>query len=73
MATKFQVGDRFEDKDYRSEGRIIEIVDVEISELDGLVYYTAVVEANPKNLTAVGHHTTLSAATLSRRYRKISH
>lgn len=65
-----EVGDRFEDKDWRNEGRIIEIRTVLSPE--PLDHYEAEVEAHPKNPSAVGKWTTLSGATLRSRYRKIS-
>lgn len=63
----YEVGDRFEDLDPRSAGRIIELREVV---QDGK--FRAQVEAYPYNPTAVGRHTTLSPKTLDRNYRKIS-
>jgi hypothetical protein len=71
MDAQYAKGDRFEDKDWRSEGRIIEVTEVDETP-DGSIEYVAVVEANPKNPGAVGHETRLAEKTLARRYRKIS-
>lgn len=63
-----EVGDRFEDMDWRSEGRVIQIRDADhLSDR-----YVAEVEAHPKNPQMVRRKTTLSGRTLRSRYRKIS-
>lgn len=65
---EYEIGDRFEDTDPRSEGRVVELRGIAF---DGR--WIAQVEVHPKNPTAVGRHTTLSSETLTRYFRKISH
>jgi hypothetical protein len=63
----YEVGDRFEDLDWRNEGRVIELREVV---QDGK--FRAQTEAHPKNPSAVGRHVTISPKSLDKRYRKIS-
>jgi hypothetical protein len=63
----YEVGDRFEDEDPRSEGRVIEV-----RELLPDGRYRVQSEVNPKNPSAVGRYTTVSEAHLERFFRKIS-
>lgn len=62
-----EVGDRFEDKDWRNEGRIVEVV--ESLGAGRLVIRT---EVHPKNPSAVGRQREVSAVTLRSRYRRNS-
>lgn len=85
--SKYQVGDRFETKDSRDTGRVIEIDEVVEWDGTGYIYndddtvtevkvpkvsYRVHSEANPKNPEAVGRRSTVSENTLDNRYTKIS-
>lgn len=61
-----QVGDRYEDKDWRNEGRI-----VEVRQVSGDLALVQV-EVHPKNPSAVGIHRWVGNRTLAKRYRKVS-
>lgn len=65
--TPIEIGDRFEDKDPRNEGRIIKVISRD------LTFYRVETEVHPTNPTAVGRQTTVHESTLRRRYRKVSH
>lgn len=62
-----EVGDRFESRDRRDEGRI-----VEVRELRSDDRYRIQVEVHPKNPSAVGRRSTISGHTLRRIYTRIS-
>ena len=70
MAEGFKVekGDRFTDRDWRNEGRVIQVrrVHPEVEKVE------AQVETHPNNPEAVGRFTVVSYATLAKRYRKVS-
>lgn len=63
------VGDRFEDRDRRHEGRIVEVTKVNI--LAGRAQIR--VDVHPNNPDAVGIHRWVSWSTLAERYWKVSH
>lgn len=63
------VGDRFEDRDPRHEGRVVEVR--KINYLAESAYVQ--VEVHPSNPSAVGIHRWISFASLAKRYRKVSH
>ena len=65
-----EVGDRFEDKDPRNAGRVVEVREVDWTGTDRHVKVQ--VEVHPKNPSAVGHHSWLSAETVITKYRRIS-
>lgn len=69
MEPSIEVGDRFEDQDYRNAGRVVEVKEI----LPDGRYYVQT-EAHPKNPSAVGKHSTVNVWTLTdrHRYRKIS-
>jgi hypothetical protein len=62
------VGETYEDLDYRNPGRR-----VRVKRPLGHDTYTVEVIANPTNPNTVGRTSTLSAETLTERYRKVSH
>lgn len=67
------IGERFEDKDPRNEGRVIQVLKHD-GGLDGYTgHYVAEVKVHPKNPDAVGRKVRLSADTLDKRYRQVSH
>jgi len=67
--TTIAIGDRFEDKDWRNEGRIVQVR----SYIRGYgEEYDVEVEAHPKNPEVVGRRTIVSGKTLRTRYRRIS-
>ena len=67
------IGERFEDKDPRNEGRVIMVVRHALD--DGLYTgsYIAEVKVHPKNPAAVGRRVRISSETLDARYRQVSH
>lgn len=65
-------GDRFEAKRERDAGKVIEVREVLPGTLLGGPRYRVQSEANPKNPSAVGRHTTISEKILNAEYKKIS-
>lgn len=65
-----EVGDRFEDRDTRNAGRVVEVREVKGGQLLGRARVQ--VEVHPLNPSAVGRHATLAVSTLRRRYRRLS-
>lgn len=83
VTSKYEVGDRFETRDSRDEGKIVEIIEVlqyprEVWYQDGTsetlfgTRYRIKTEVNPKNPSAVGRRSHIAEHTLETRYRKIS-
>lgn len=64
-----RVGDRYEDKDKRHEGRVVEVREVNMLRQRAKVQ----VEVNPNNPSAVGIHRWISFDSLAKRYWKVSH
>lgn len=65
--TPIEIGDRFEDKDPRNEGRIIKVIEKDANR------YRIETEVHPTNPRAVGRTFTVHESTLRNRYRKVSH
>lgn len=61
-----EVGDRFEERDPRNAGRIVEVREVD----DGIALVQN--EVHPNNPTAVGRHSHVSFATLYSRFTRVS-
>lgn len=66
MNTKIELGDRFEDRDPRNKGRIVEVRQV------GQDRIRVQVEVHPNNPSAVGRRIPISRTTLLERYNRIS-
>jgi hypothetical protein len=64
-------GERFESRDPRDEGRVIEVKELDPSKA-GIVYRYVVV-ANDRNPRTVGRKGHISSTTLIRLYKKVSH
>lgn len=60
------VGDRFEDKDWRNEGRIVKVVEKRLQ------FVKVEVEVHPNNPVAIGRRNTVHESTLRTRYRRVS-
>ena len=68
--TPIEVGDRFEDKDWRNAGRVVQ---VRARDVTGYFEdYRVQVEAHPKNPEQVGRTSVVSGRTLRTRYRRVS-
>lgn len=70
------IGERFEDRDWRNEGRILHVLSFATNygyEVRGM--YRVEVIAAPKNPATVGRKYDIAATTLenTKRYRKVSH
>ena len=61
------VGERFADKDWRNEGRIVKVV------RGNSRRYQVEVVAHPQNPGVVGRTSFVTASTLDAKYRKVSH
>jgi hypothetical protein len=64
-----EAGQRWEDRDWRESGRVIEIQDAGSSLGLGNPYVKAVVVEAPQKPWTVGRETRMRLATLTRRYR----
>lgn len=60
-------GDRFESKDWREQGRIVQVVEVFDNDT-----YRVRNDENPKNTSTVGRETTISRETLTSRWDRLS-
>lgn len=65
-----QFGDRFESKDWRDRGRVVEVIG--IITLGRRRSFRIETEAHPKNPDAVGHVSSIKERTLRRRFRRVS-
>lgn len=70
-----EVGDRFESRDSRDRGRVVEVIDILQRRYWGgewLRYFHLKTEAHPNNPTAVGTVSRINERSLETRYRRIS-
>lgn len=71
-----EVGDRFETRDERDAGRVVEVIEVlsgprYVGDVKGWIFRT-VTEASPKNPDAVGNVQRISEHTLRAKYKRVS-
>lgn len=67
-----EVGDRFESKDKRDEGRVVEVTEADPSRVLGRERFWVQTEAHPKNPDAIGHVSRVSGKTIRAKYTRIS-
>lgn len=68
MNTKIELGDRFEDRDPRNKGRVVEVIQ-ETTESGEVRVKT---EVHPNNPSAVGRRIWMKSTTLLKRFDRIS-
>lgn len=66
-----EVGDRFEIRDARDGGKVVEVVEVKRNAL-GSIRYLIRTEVHPRNPSAVGRSVRVQETTLRARYKRVS-
>jgi hypothetical protein len=67
-----EIGDRFADKDWRNEGRIIEVIGIAPEDRHGIPHFLTRTEVHPNNPSAVGRTIRVSATTIAQKYKRVS-
>ncbi|KSU52874.1 hypothetical protein [Microbacterium enclense] len=66
-----EVGDRFETRDARDGGKVVEVVEVKRNAL-GAIRYLIRTEVHPRNPSAVGRAVRVQESTLRGAYKRVS-
>lgn len=67
------IGEVFEDKDWRSDGRRVRVISTDSPTGTANPYYVVEVIAYDRQPSVVGHRSKVRLSTLHKRYRKVSH